>query len=66
MHTVEHHVETGQFGPTLSSTADSKTKATSMRICEPWIEVYVPKSKDPTKTVKILIPITNFKTVVLE
>jgi hypothetical protein len=66
MHTVEHTPQTGQFGPTLSAIGDSRLKGTPMRISEPWIEVHVPAAKDPSKIIKVLIPITNFKHVVIE
>jgi hypothetical protein len=64
MHTVEHTPNTGQFGPTLTAKGDSRTPSIKMSLAEPWVSLEVP-SKTGKGTITVLVPITNFKTLVL-
>jgi hypothetical protein len=64
MHTVEHTPNTGQFGPTLSSKGDARLPSIKMSLAEPWVALEVP-NKAGKGVVTVLVPITNFKTIVL-
>lgn len=64
MHTVEHTPNTGQFGPTLTANGGAKFPSIKMTLAEPWVSLEVP-SKTGKGTITVLVPITNFKTVIL-
>lgn len=56
-----HTPETGAIGPTFQKESSTIRKGTKMTVCEPWILIEVPNSKDPKKINELLVPISSFK-----
>ena len=65
LHEPLHNPLVGDLGKTLTSKKTASTKSVKMTIAEPFLLVEATNPVDPKIVIKILVPITNCKSIVL-
>ena len=65
LHEPLHNPVVGDLGKTLTSKKTAATKAVKMTLAEPFLLVEATSPTDSKALVKILVPLTNLKSIVL-